>query len=211
MSSYRQQFENLKPEEIRYSPGHLHVRDLSIMVDNPKLAFVDVLEEFMERNVYDTLNTGSRIHLDTIIGDEFKIGCNSTIGGYGFGYLMTADGLRRVPHLGHVVIGDNVTIHNNVNIDRGTTGTTNIGNRSAIDSGVHIGHNAQIGSNVMIAANATIGGSAIIDDEVFIGCNAFIKQHIKVGKGAIIGAGSVVLKDIPPHAVVAGVPAKAIK
>lgn len=211
MSNYRQQFENLKPEEVRYSPGHLHIRDVSIMVDNPKLAFVDVLEEFMERNVYETLNTGSRIHLDTVIGDEFKVGCNCTIGGYGFGYVMTAAGLRRVPHLGHVVIGDNVTIHNNVNIDRGTTGKTVIGNRSAIDSGVHIGHNAQIGFNVMIAANATIGGSAIIEDEVFVGCNAFIKQHVKVGKGATIGAGSVVLKDIPPHSVVAGVPAKPIK
>lgn len=211
MSNYRHQFENLKPEEVRYSAGHLHVRDLSILVDNPKLAWIEVLEEFMERNTYDTLKTGTRIHLDTITGEEFNVGCNCTIGGYGFGYVMTANGLRRIPHLGHVVIGDYVTIHNNVNIDRGTTGTTKIGNRSAIDSGVHIGHNAQIGNNVMIAANATIGGSALIDDEVFIGCNAFIKQHIKIGKGATVGAGSVVLKDIPPHAVVAGVPAKPIK
>lgn len=211
MSSYRHQFENLKPEEVRYSPGHLHVRDQSFMVDNPKLAFIECLEEFMERNVYDTYSTGSRVHLDTIIGDEFNIGCNCTIGGYGFGYMMTSSGLRRIPHLGHVVIGDNVTIHNNVNIDRGTTGATTIGNRTAIDSGVHVAHNCTIGSNVLIAANATIGGSVTIDDEAFIGCNAFIKQHVKIGKGATVGAGSVVLENIPPYAVVAGVPAKAIK
>lgn len=211
MSNYRQLFDGLKPEEVRYGPGHLFVRDASYMVDNPKLAFIEALEEFMERNVYDTLKTGTRIHLDTITGEEFRVGCNCTIGGYGFGYMMTSSGLRRVPHLGHVVIGDNVTIHNNVNIDRGTTGTTKIGAGSAIDSGVHVGHNAQIGSNVLIAANATIGGSAIVEDEAFIGCNAFIKEHVKIGKGATVGAGSVVLKDIPPHAVVAGVPAKSIK
>jgi UDP-3-O-[3-hydroxymyristoyl] glucosamine N-acyltransferase len=211
MSNYRQQFENLKPEEIRYTHGQLHIRNVSILVDNAKLSFIECLEEFMERNVYDTLKTGTRIHLDTIIGEEFNIGCNCTIGGYGFGYIRIELGLKRMPHLGQVKIGDNVTIHNNVNIDRGTVGSTTIGNGSAIDSGVHIGHNAHIGSNVLIAANATIGGSAIIEDEAFIGCNAFIKQHVKVGKGATVGAGSVVLKDIPPHAVVAGVPAKPIK
>lgn len=208
MSNYRQQFENLQPDEVKYVTGALVIREKLFPVDNGQLAYIECLEEWMERNTYETLKTGTRLHIDTVYGDNLQIGCNCSIGGFGFGYKPDGPAYRRMPHHGHVVIGNNVTIHNNVNIDRAVTGVTKIGDGSAIDSGVHIAHNAQIGNNVLIAANATIGGSAIIGDNVFIGCNAFIKQKINIGHGAVIGAGSVVLKDIPPHTTWAGVPAK---
>ena len=50
-----------------------------------------------------------------------------------------------------------------------------------------------------------------IGNDVWIGANSFIKQGVKIGNGAVIGAGSVVLKDVPDFAVVVGVPAKIIK
>lgn len=211
MSNYRQQFENLQPEEVKYVTGALVVRERLFPCENAQLAYIEALEEWMERNTYETLKTGTRLHIDTVYGDNLSIGCNCSIGGFGFGYKPDGQTFKRMPHHGHVVLGDNVTIHNNVNIDRAVTGVTKIGNGTAIDSGVHIAHNAQIGDNVLIAANATIGGSAIIENNVFIGCNAFIKQKVRIGAHAVVGAGSVVLKDIPPHAVVAGVPAKPIK
>lgn len=51
----------------------------------------------------------------------------------------------------------------------------------------------------------------VIDDDVWIGQNAILMPGIRVGKGAIVGAGSVVTKDVPSMAVVAGVPARIIK
>ncbi len=51
----------------------------------------------------------------------------------------------------------------------------------------------------------------IIGHDVWIGCNSTILRNIKIGSGAIIGANSLVNKDIPPYAIVAGVPAKVIK
>lgn len=54
-------------------------------------------------------------------------------------------------------------------------------------------------------------GEVIIEDEVFIGMNTIICNSVKIGRGAIIGAGSVVTKDIPPYEVWAGNPAKFIK
>jgi len=51
----------------------------------------------------------------------------------------------------------------------------------------------------------------IIEDGVFIGVNSVILPGVKIGKNAIIGAGSIVTKDVPPNAVVAGNPAKLIK
>ncbi len=213
MSHYRHQFENLKPDEITYDKHEnlLTVRGKSFKVDNAKIAFIDALNEWPERNTFENRPTGSRIQIDSKIGDEVKIGQNCTIGGYGFGYEFYNGRYYRVPHLGDVVIEDHVTIHNNTNIDRSVTGTTYIGQGSCLDSNVHIGHNAKIGKYVLIAAGATIGGSAHIGDRTFVGCNAFVKQKVKIGSNCTIGAGSVVTTNVPDGETWAGVPAIKIK
>lgn len=85
----------------------------------------------------------------------------------------------------------------------------------------------EIGNNVFIAPNVIIsavthpleaenrrnleGGKIIIEDDVWIGAGAIIFPEVKIGKGAVVGAGSIVTKDIPPKTVVAGIPAKEIK
>ncbi len=50
-----------------------------------------------------------------------------------------------------------------------------------------------------------------VGNDVWVGCNVFIKEGVTIGDGAAIGAGAVVVKDVPPYAVVGGVPAKVIK
>lgn len=77
----------------------------------------------------------------------------------------------------------------------------------------------KIGRNVSLRQNTTIGAKGfnnddkapIIEDGVTIGPNVCIIGDITIGEGAIIGAGAVVVKDVPPHAVVAGNPAKILK
>lgn len=54
-------------------------------------------------------------------------------------------------------------------------------------------------------------GDIIIEDDVWIGMNSTILSGIKIGQGAVIAAGSVVTKDVPPYSIVAGNPAKIIK
>ena len=58
---------------------------------------------------------------------------------------------------------------------------------------------------------STSKGSIIIDDDVWIGYGTTIMSGVHVGQGAVIAAGAVVTKDVPPYAVVGGVPAKVIK
>ena len=70
-----------------------------------------------------------------------------------------------------------------------------------------------IGAGTVIAgviepASAT---PVIIEDDVLIGANAVVLEGIRIGRGAIIGAGSIVTKDVPSNAVVAGNPARYIR
>ena len=54
-------------------------------------------------------------------------------------------------------------------------------------------------------------GDVIIEDDVWVGANVLILSGVKISKGAVVAAGAVVTKDIPPYAIVGGVPAKVIK
>ena len=54
-------------------------------------------------------------------------------------------------------------------------------------------------------------GDIIIEDDVWIGANCIILSGVKISRGAIIAAGSVVIKEVAPYSIIAGVPAKQIK
>ena len=58
---------------------------------------------------------------------------------------------------------------------------------------------------------STTKGPIIIGDDVWVGMNAIVLSGVHVGRGAVIAAGSVVTKDVPPYAIVAGAPAKVIR
>ena len=85
-------------------------------------------------------------------------------------------------------------------------------------TGLVIGETATVGNNVSILQSVTLGGTGKdegdrhpkISDGVLISAGAKILGNISVGIGAKVGAGSVVLEDVPAHTTVAGVPAKIV-
>jgi maltose O-acetyltransferase len=112
-----------------------------------------------------------------------------------------------------------VTFYETKNISIGDD--TIIGERAVLDGRARLA----IGSHVALASEVMIYNSqhdirdpffkavakpVQIDDYVFIGPRAIILPGVTVGKGAIVAAGAVVTKDVPPFAVVGGVPAKVI-
>jgi len=115
-------------------------------------------------------------------------------------------GARFVSHLSRFLTG--------IEIHPGAT----IGRRVVIDHGmgVVIGETAEVGNDVLIYMGVVLGGTALenikrhptIEDEVIIGSGATILGPIRIGRGAKVGAGSVVVRSVPPGATVVGVPGR---
>jgi len=84
--------------------------------------------------------------------------------------------------------------------------------------GVVIGETTEIGENVTLNQGVTLGGTSrervkrhpTLGDNVIVGADALVIGAITVGEGARVGAGSVVVKDVPPYSTVVGIPARIV-
>lgn len=144
----------------------------------------------------------------TEIGDNVIIHAGSVIGADGFGYKNRQEKHIKVPHVGNVVIHDNVEIGANTCIDRGAFGATVIGAGTKIDNIVQIGHNNVIGKNVIICGQSGISGSCTIEDGAILAGSAGIADHVTIGHHAVVMARSGISHDVKPGTQVFGSPAK---
>lgn len=161
------------------------------------------------------IGDGTIIWSGTVIRERCEIGrfCifhpNVSIGADGFGYRPGEDGLSlvKIPHIGNVVIGSWVEIGSGSCVDRGKFSSTIIGDGCKIDNLVQIGHNCVMGRSCIMAGNSGLAGSVTLGDGVVIGGSASIKDHTTIHSGAIVGAGSGVMNDVPAGKTVLGYPA----
>jgi len=145
----------------------------------------------------------------TIVGNNVLIHPGAVIGADGFGYSREDNGtLIKFPHIGGVLIEDDVEIGANTCVDRGALGNTKILRGAKIDNLVHVAHNVVVGRNVTVIANAMLGGSVTIGDNSWISPSATIRDTIKIGERCTVGMASLVTKDIPNGQTVAGSPAR---
>jgi UDP-3-O-[3-hydroxymyristoyl] glucosamine N-acyltransferase len=146
---------------------------------------------------------------NTVLHDFVKIGSNCTLGGIGFGYEKDADGNYQViPHIGNVVLKNNVEIGNNTCIDRAVLGSTILEENVKVDNQVHIAHGVTIGKNSLIIANTMIGGSTHIGENVWVAPSTSILNKKNVHSNSVIGMGAVVVKDVEEGQTIVGNPGK---
>ena len=111
--------------------------------------------------------------------------------------------------VGDVIIGDytRVGLHNTI------IGPVTIGSHVNLAQGITVtalNHNFSE-SDKRIDEQGVSTTPVTIDDDVWIGANAVILPGVSIGTHSVVAAGAVVTKDVPPHSLVAGVPAKIIK
>ena len=127
----------------------------------------------------------------------------------------------------HLVVGDGSWIAGHAIL----RGDIEMGRDSTVNAYAHLAGKVRIGDGVRIATYASIIGfnhgfedigqpiykqphqtlGIVIADDVWIGANAVIVDGVTIGKGAVIAAGAVVTRDVPPMAIVGGVPAKVLR
>ena len=155
---------------------------------------------------------GSHVILkNSILGNNVVIQDDCKIGLKGFGFIPLKGKNFKFPHIGRVIINDNVEIASGCTIDRGSVDDTEIGKNTYLDNQVHMAHNVKIGNDCMIAGQVGFAGSSTIGNNVSIGGQAGISGHLTIGNNVKIGGGSGVVKDIEDNQVVMGYPAVPFK
>lgn len=148
------------------------------------------------------------IYAHCIIGSKVIIHSGTVIGADGFGYQPGENGWQKIPHLGYVIIEDDVEIGANTCIDRGTSGTTLIGQGTKIDNLVQIAHNVKVGKNSLIIALVGIAGSVEIGNNVIVAGQTGILDHVKIADNCKFAVRSGVTKDSVEGESYSGYPAQ---
>ena len=187
-------------EKFKGSPRLKRLIDLLIMnqVETRPRWYIRLLAP-----LYQHRGRGSVIHrsvrMDTPPYRKFSLGDHSVI--ESFCCINNAVGDVVIGHhtrvgLHNTVIGP-VTIGNHVNLAQGITVTA-------------LNHNFS-DANKRIDEQGVTTTPVVIEDDIWIGANAVILPGVTIGRHSVVAAGAVVTKDVPPHSLVAGVPAKIIK
>jgi acetyltransferase-like isoleucine patch superfamily enzyme len=128
----------------------------------------------------------------------------------------------------NVQIGKDCLLQDSIYIRAGIDGKVVISDRAAINSfcsffghgGIYIGEDTQVGPGTLITTTGHDYGSRNLEthykpveigDRTWIGANVTILQGVKIGNDVVIGAGAVVVKDVPSNSMAAGVPARVMK
>ncbi|MDR0727621.1 MAG: UDP-3-O-(3-hydroxymyristoyl)glucosamine N-acyltransferase [Puniceicoccales bacterium] len=141
------------------------------------------------------------------LGENVVIHSGAVIGCDGFGY-ETMEGIHhKLPHIGCVIIENDVEVGANTTIDRARFAETRIGSGTKIDNLVQIGHNVRVGSDCLIVSQAGIAGSSTLGHHVVLAGQSGIAGHVNIGDGAQIAAQCGVPGNVPAESVVRGTPA----
>ncbi|MGA8832629.1 MAG: acetyltransferase [Desulfomonilaceae bacterium] len=112
-----------------------------------------------------------------------------------------------------VIMSETTVISEGVIIAAGSilTVQVKIGSHTHVDTACSVGHQTQLGKYVRLNPKVSVAGNVSLEDGTYVGSGATIIQGLRVGYNSVIGAGSVVLRNLPENVVAVGNPAAVIK
>ncbi len=143
--------------------------------------------------------SGVHIYKNTVIGKNVIIHSGAVIGADGFGYAVGKEGIKKLNHIGNVIIEDDVEIGANTTIDRALLDSTIIGKSTKIDNLVMIGHNCKIGQNCFLVSQVGLSGSVSIGDNSILAGQVGVADHVNIGSNVKVAAKSGVAYDLPSN------------
>jgi UDP-3-O-[3-hydroxymyristoyl] glucosamine N-acyltransferase len=154
------------------------------------------------------LVSGVTLYAGTTLGARVRLHAGVRVGSDGFGYVPSASGILKIPHVGRCILEDDVEVGANSTIDRGSIADTVIGAGTKLDNLVMIAHNVRLGRMCLIAAQSGIAGSTRVGDGCMIGGQVGVTGHLELGNYVKLGAGSGVMDDVPDGEMWSGAPAR---
>jgi UDP-3-O-[3-hydroxymyristoyl] glucosamine N-acyltransferase len=130
------------------------------------------------------------------LGARVVVHAGAVIGADGFGMASEEGRWVKLPHIGRVLVGDDVEIGANTTIDRGTVDDTVIEEGVKLDNLIQIGHNCRIGAHTAMAGCVGIAGSAVIGRHCTVGGASVILGHLSLCDGVHVSAGTVISHSI---------------
>lgn len=153
------------------------------------------------------LMAGSVVCAGCVLGDRVWLNPGAVVGGEGFGFAPSAQGLVKIPQVGVAIVEDDVEIGVNSAVDRAALAETRVRRGTKLDNLVQIGHAADIGEHCTLVAYSGVAGSTRLGDRVVLAARAAVLGHLEIGDGVTVGASSTVHDDQPAGARVTGTPA----
>lgn len=180
------------------------------------VGFLDNDESKWDKNIYDYPVFGGMSKVQEL-AREGCVFCNLITSNAIVRYETTLELVKRGAKLTNFIYPDvdlkfvKLGIGNYIQECVNLQANVSIGDNSSIHVGTIVGHETNIGNSVFIAHGCNISGAVNIEDGVFVGTGVTITPRVKIGKWSVIGAGSLILKDVPPYSVVVGNPQRIIK
>lgn len=175
-----------------------------------------IIDETAVIGPYCIIGKNSQIGAYTVLHRHVVVGENTSIGAYNEIYQFASIGenpqdLKYAGEKTYLQIGDYNRIRESCTIHRGTVqdqGVTKIGSHNLLMVNVHIAHDCMVGNHNVLANNVGVAGHAYIGHHIIIGGQSGVHQFCRIEDYSMIGAASLIVKDVAAFVMVSGNPAK---